>query len=282
MYRLQRAFFRQLLGSLFLWLLLGPALLADTVRVMSWNLKYFPNGSPKEAPAEVQLANIETAAETIEALAPDVLLLQEVRDWEACEQLARALDPLDYKVVVCSSFGNRQECAILARYYADAAWSERWKQDQGRRITRGYAFASLRIKGRSVEFYSLHLKSNRGGTPGSNIAQREAAIQQLIEHASEMEKIFEGPFVVGGDFNTSRDQPHLEGERTLELLEKAGFSDPSAQLPLGDRVTLPGKGKYRDTTFDYLLFRGFKQPGKFQVPKAKVSDHRPVLIELDL
>lgn len=260
--------------------LLAAAVWADTVRVMSWNLEFFPNGSPKEATAEVQMANVRAAADTIEALKPDVLLLQEVRDREACEILAKELAPLDYKVIVCSNFGNRQECAILARYYAEAAWSERWKRKSGRKITRGYTFASLRIKGRTVEFYSLHLKSNRGGTPESNMAQREAAIEQLLEHASEMEKIFQGPFVVGGDFNTNRDQPLFAGERTLGLLEQAGFVDPSAALPASERNTHPGRGK--STTFDYLLSRGFKRPGKLQVPQAEVSDHRPVLIELEL
>lgn len=249
---------------------------------MSWNLEFFPNGGPKEAPLEVQMANVKAAADTVEALKPDVLLLQEMRDREACELLAKELASLDYKVIVCSNFGNHQECAILARYYADAAWSERWKRNGARKITRGYTFASLRIKGRTVEFYSLHLKSNRGGTPESNIAQREAAIQQLLEHASEMEKTFEGPFVVGGDFNTNRDQPLFAGERTLTLLEQAGFIDPSASLPIQERNTHPGRGKNGATTFDYLLSRGFKSPGKLRVAEAKVSDHKPVLIELEL
>src|SRR5215204_2810432 len=55
---------------------------ANAIRVVNWNLEWFPGGKPDALP-EQQLAQMEAAKKAIGELQPDILLLQEVRDWAA-------------------------------------------------------------------------------------------------------------------------------------------------------------------------------------------------------
>jgi hypothetical protein len=50
------------------------------VRITTWNLEWFPNGSAREATPEKQAQRIRAAADVLKKLNPDILLLQEVRD----------------------------------------------------------------------------------------------------------------------------------------------------------------------------------------------------------
>ena len=54
------------------------------IRITTWNLEWFPNGSAREATPEKQAQRIQAAADVLKKLNPDILLLQEVRDHDAC------------------------------------------------------------------------------------------------------------------------------------------------------------------------------------------------------
>ena len=54
------------------------------VRITTWNLEWFPNGSPHETTPKMQTLRIEAAADVLKKLDPDILLLQEMRDCDAC------------------------------------------------------------------------------------------------------------------------------------------------------------------------------------------------------
>src|SRR6478609_3907229 len=86
------------------------------VRITTWNLEWFPNGSVREATPEKQVQRIQAAADVLKKLNPDILLLQEVRDYDACARLGDAIQPSAYTVSICSAFkGGKQEEAILAK-----------------------------------------------------------------------------------------------------------------------------------------------------------------------
>lgn len=267
---------------------------AEEIRVTTWNLEWFPSGSPKVASPEVESARIKAAAKIITILNPDVLLLQEVRNWDACQKLADALAPTRYHVNVCSTFRDgfgvgQQQVAILSKIPANSAWAEKWKTVSGIDPPRGMAFAIIPFQKREVAFYSLHLKSNlvRSGSEREaqvNIVKRELAAEQTIAHSKEMAKSFPGLscVVVAGDFNTNRQQDLFISERTLPLFESAGFADPGAKLPFANAVTHPGKGRYPDAIFDYVFSRGFKNAGVMEILKTTASDHYPVTVTLDL
>jgi endonuclease/exonuclease/phosphatase family metal-dependent hydrolase len=265
--------------------------LAAPIRVTTWNLEWFPNGTPKELPAEQQQQRINTAAQVLRPLNPDIILLEEVKDYDACARLAEAIAPHSYQVAVCSAFREpfkpglgKQQVAILAKVPAQAAWSETWKSMEGVDPPRGFAFAWFKIGGVDIGVYALHLKSNlimksdKAAEAQKNIRKREVAIDQLLNHIRDMI----GPslpavksFVVGGDFNTNVDQADFQEEKTLTKLTAAGFRNSVEGAPLAQRITHPGSGPYPDATFDYLFGLNLA-PAKPLITASKASDHYPV------
>jgi endonuclease/exonuclease/phosphatase family metal-dependent hydrolase len=275
----------------------APVLPAASVRVTTWNLKWFPNGSPKElAPAE-QTKRIADAADVLRPLNSDIILLQEVKDYDACARLAEAIRPQTYQVAICSAFKDsftrglgKQQVAILAKEHAQAAWSEPWRSMDGVDPPRGFAFAWFKIGGSDVGVYSLHLKSNlimrgdRIAEAQKNIRKREVAVDQILNHIRDMiapAMPMVKSFVVGGDFNTNPDQPDFAEEKTLSKLTDAGFSNPMDGMPLVQRITHPGSGRYPDATFDYL-FGSNLVPAKSQITATEASDHYPVTCNFTL
>jgi hypothetical protein len=99
----KRAFFA-LLASFVVALALGESAEPAKVRVTTWNLEWFPNGSAHDATPEVQAQRIATAADVLRPINPDIILLQEVRDYDACTRLGEAIAPGIYHVAVCSAF----------------------------------------------------------------------------------------------------------------------------------------------------------------------------------
>jgi hypothetical protein len=74
------------------------------IRITTWNLEWFPNGSAHDATPEVQAQGIQAAADVIRPIDPDIILLQEIRDYEACARLGEAIAPGMYHVAICSAF----------------------------------------------------------------------------------------------------------------------------------------------------------------------------------
>ena|GEM_PF-596831 len=269
----------------------APVLAAAPIRVTTWNLEWFPNGSKKELPTAEQDKRIAAAADVLRPLNSDIILLQEVRDYDVCARLAEAIRPHTYHVAICSAFKEpftpgigKQQVAILAKEPAQAAWSERWKSMEGVDPPRGFAFAWFKIGGTDVGVYALHLKSNlimksdKTVETQKNIRKREVAIDQVLNHmrdviAPSMPMV--KSFVVGGDFNTNLDQQEFAAEKTLPTLTAAGFRNSMEGAPRFQRVTHPGNGPYPDATFDYL-FGSNLVPAKPLITASKVSDHYPV------
>lgn len=260
-------------------------------RITTWNLEWFPNGSAREATQEKQAQRIKAAADVLKELNPDILLLQEVRDYDACNRLAEAIQLGAYTVAICSKFkGGKQEEAILAKIPAQAAWSESWKSMEGIDPPRGFAFAWFKIGNANIGVYSVHLKSNlvTHGDPvaetAKNIRKREVAMDQLMTHVRD----FIGAkipainrLIIGGDFNTNQDQAMFTLEKTLNFLKDGGFQNSFEALPLAQRVTHPANHGYPDATFDYLFGKNFKI-GQAFATQTEVSDHWPVTCDFGI
>jgi len=260
------------------------------VRITTWNLEWFPNGSAREATPEKQAQRIQAAADVLKELNPDILLLQEVRDYDACNRLAEAIQPGAYTVAICSAFkGGKQEEAILAKIPAQAAWSESWKSMEGIDPPRGFAFAWFKIGNANIGVYSVHLKSNlvTHGDPiaetAKNIRKREVAIDQLMTHVRD----FIGAkipainrFIIGGDFNTNHDQAMFAAEKTLDTLG-IGFRSVFEKLPFEQRITHPGTHGFPDATFDYFFSKNVEM-GKPIITQTNASDHLPVTCDVTI
>jgi endonuclease/exonuclease/phosphatase family metal-dependent hydrolase len=269
----------------------APFASAASVRVTTWNLEWFPNGKPKELPLAEQTIRIKAAADVLRPLNPDIILLEEVKDYDACARLAEAIAPRTYQVAICSAFREpftpgfgKQQVAILAKVPAQAAWMETWKSMEGVDPPRGFAFAWFKINGADIGVYAVHLKSNlimkgdKAAEAQKNIRKREVAIDQLLNHihaviAPSIPAV--KSFVVGGDFNTNLDQADFAAEQTLVKFSAAGFRNVFEGAPVLQRITHPGSGPYPDATFDYL-FTSNLVAGHPQITPSKASDHYPV------
>jgi hypothetical protein len=138
-----------------------------SIRITTWNLDWFPNGSPHDVTSEMQTQRIKAAADVLRPISPAIILLQEVRDYEACAHLGEAIAPGIYHVAICSAFKEpfqrglgKQQVAILSKYQAQAAWAEPWKSMNGVDPPRGFAFAWFKMGSDDIGVYSVHLKSN--------------------------------------------------------------------------------------------------------------------------
>lgn len=280
---------RRLLALLMLLMVALPAaeLPLSTLRVATWNLQWFPGGR-MGAPKQDQDRQIEQIRGEIRKINPDILVLQEVGSAGALEETLKPLGP-DWKVAIVSQFkdGNfvsGQQVAIAARIPAEAVWAESWQRGWAG-APRGYAYASFVIRGKRVAVYGVHLKSNLGNPP-ENTSKREDAVEQLLGHIRTGRERVPKPdaVIIAGDFNTDDpDTPagQSPGERSFDLLRKAGFHWTFEGIPHASRITCPGHGRYPDACFDQIFTRGLGKPTA-SVVRATGSDHFPVVMDVVL
>ena len=268
---------------------------AANIRLTTWNLDWFPNGKPQEAPPAEQQRRIQAAADVLRNLDPDIILLQEIRDYDTCTRLSEAIKPHTYQVAICSAFKEpfqpgfgKQQVAILAKEPAQAAWAERWKSMEGVDPPRGFAFAWFKIKGADFGVYSVHLKSNlimhgdKAVETTKNVRKREVAAHQILNHLSSvvakaMPNIQSE--VVAGDFNTN--PVEFPADATLTTLEQAGFSNCMEGASATQRITHPGGHGFPDTTFDYVLAQNATVSPP-NITHSKASDHYPVTCDVNI
>ena len=253
------------------------------LRVASWNLEWFPGRVPDATPAQ-QEDHMAAAKAALKKIQPDVLMTQEVRDWPVMTEALSVLPGLQIHVV--SQFGDRpQNQAIASRLTADSAWSAPWKYGPSN-PPRGYSFAALKTPdGRFLLCYSLHLKSNLGEMR-ANIAMRHESSRQLLQHVAEMLKVYStrGPcgVIVAGDMNTSIDDPKFAADASIRALRAAGFYWTHEGVPFEKRTTIPADENFPDNCFDHILTLGLGKPVAVAEAFPGISDHYPVIVDLDL
>jgi endonuclease/exonuclease/phosphatase family metal-dependent hydrolase len=295
-------------GIVFAALLLLPFLsrAAGEIRVMTWNLEWFPGGNP-EATTEEKRVQMLRAQEALKSIRPDIFLCQEVASWQAVAELTSVVPGL--KSAVVSDFGPAgegrpaQNVGIATRFPVDSGWAQRWKEIAPggwttNPVPRGFAFAAVELPNDVLLLiYTVHLKSNhRGKSSGdellSDMAAREESSRLLRGHIAKMRAIYEKSYpkiavLVGGDFNTSIIDPRFEREQTLRTFRQEGFAWGLEGQP-ADRQYVPVAPTYRGdpkALFDHffalglgairartLYFRGVRD----------ISDHMPVEVSLFL
>ena len=266
----------------------------ETIKVVTWNLHNFPSGMINLKRPVIEKGNIAKAAEVIKSINPDVLLLQEIRDEETCQQLANALKPETYFVLACSGFKDNgivtfQQIAILSKKKALTSGWEKWKTYGLVDPPRGFSCAIIQFGEATLAFYSVHLKSNvtRGTNRERqiqlNILKRELATDQLVHHASKLMET--SPFdvtsiIIGGDFNTNEDDLMFASENTIGQLTLKGYINCFLGISQDKRITHPGNNGYPDATFDYIFYLNANLIGCPRIINSSISDHLPVAIEL--
>ena len=256
-------------------------------RAAFWNVRWFPGGRPNAYRAE-EAKQTRAVHTDIQRLHADVIGFEEVRDWNAA---ALAVEPLPgFKVDVCATFPPRegqdvgQQVAIASRLEPISAWAEEWKAGSAITPPRGFAFAAYQLApGRLLLVYALHLKSNHGELV-ENIAIREESMRQLLAHMKDMNAAYGHmgaiTWLVGGDFNTSPDDPRFAKEKTMETLVPAKFEWAWKGIPVNQRFTLPASNNFPPACFDHILYRGATlQKAEVIQTADDSSDHRAIRAE---
>ncbi len=268
----------------------APALSPDSLTVAFWNIQWFP-GSRPDATAGEEDRQVTAVHSAIKQISPDVLGMEEVRDFA---KAGLAVQPLSgFKVDVCANFPPRegqnqaQETAIASRLRPISAWAEQWKPAGAATPPRGFAFAAYQLQpGRVLLFYCVHLKSNYGAIT-ENVPMREESIRQLLSHVQAMEeaygKLGSITCIIGGDFNTSLDDPRFAAEKTLRDLVNHGFFWVWQNVPLSSRMTMPPSKNFSATCFDHIFYRGatLRRANAVDTPR-QASDHRAIVAVFSL
>jgi len=258
--------------------------------VAFWNIQWFPGGKPDASESAEKRQTVSVHSD-MKRLNPDIIGMEEVRNWQMA---ALAVQPLTgMKVDVCANFPPRegqneaQEVAIASRLQPLSAWVEEWKPAGPATPPRGFAFAAYEPKPHKLLLvYCVHFKSNRGEI-SENVPIREEAARQLLSHIEAMKRAYsnmgEINWIIGGDFNTSLDDPRFGKENTLRNLLKDNFSWVWQNVPAASRMTLHGDMNYPPASFDHIFYRGLALRNAEVVNTTRQSsDHKPIVAKFGL
>lgn len=273
---------------------------AEPLRVVSWNIEWFPGLRPN-ADNRDKAKHIAAIRPELAKIKPDIFLAQEITDKRAFNKILAAVPGLELHVISDFKSEDRrppyQQLAIASKLEAHSAWFEAFEEKEHLpSLRRGFAFAALKHPdGGLVMVYSVHLKSNHGSdTPEGekNIADtRRESVRQILAHKEELEKNrFAGEkivgWIVGGDFNTDHDGGFPLCTAVADMVA-SGFHNTWSETPKEKRLTWrsdpdPAARRFEPITFDYIFTLGFKpvQARIIDVPRA-LSDHSPLGILLE-
>ncbi len=270
----------RLLLALSCWFALSLPAFASPLTVVTWNTKWLPGGRP-DAGEKAKANQMKKAQAIVKALDPDILLLQEVADWKAAQELCSVVPGLTVQTV--SNFTTRpQNLVVASKTPADSSWWSPWKPTLGPDLPpRGYAFAALKMPGGGFLLtYSVHLKSNLGGI-APNVKTREEGARQLVAHIQAMTALYaprgKVSILVGGDFNSDPADPRYAADHTLATLWDSGLDWAWKGAPHREAVTIPASRDYPSGTFDHIFSRGLKLARVKSPDGSASSDHNPVV-----
>ncbi len=272
-----------------------------TLNVTFWNLQWFPGHRPG-AGLGAQTRHFQAVLLALQKLHPDLLGLEEVGDETAARKLAADL-PDGFHVDACTAFTRepdhvpaRQQVVLCSRLpLLTAGWQPFRPDASGLLPRRGFAYAAYRLPANEVLLaYGLHLKSNVHDEPGgdaTNVAMREESLRQVLAHQRGLRTscLRWGSVrlaLIGGDMNTSLDDPHFQSETTLRCLLSPdnGYRWTWQGLPLPLRQTLPGGGPFPPACFDHIFYQGDQTrllTASVTPTGPNASDHRPVSAQFE-
>lgn len=284
---------QRVLGCLALCLAVAitTACFGQTLRLTTWNLEA-PN-----AGATTNRDWLLQQAATLKELNPDLIALQHVRDWQTCAQLAEALGPGEYNVVLCSAFHDASigaseagQVAFLSREKAYFSWAELWQPPGGNplrpgtgasrrpsgggKLPGGFAFVAMQAGKVRVGVLSVEFDSGLSA---------EAAVSQLLAQVDSIrhwEANRVQSFVIAATFDAPVGSGADAREETLRRLLDAGFVDTDLGKASNPRTTLTPNRDQPGMAADYILSESTAFPLDFR--SAPAAAHYPVTCSLEL
>jgi hypothetical protein len=261
------------------WWLTSAALVAEPIRIVSWNLTSLENTADKNAPLE---ARLNSAALALRKLQPDVVLLQEVPDWKTAIDLASRIDTR-FGVRICSAYAgatatqrSSRQMAVLSRFNSSITFHEGWRGTPTHSGV-GYAFAMLDIQGTRVGFASLVLPE--ATTTGESATRLVAAGQFFVKLAEIRGWTANGPdaFFFGGTLASGEEVT----DAVLQRAREEGFVSAYLNLPREARATLRAREDRPALTTDYIFGEGGGYVAPVQLTPNIVSEHAILAVDWD-
>ncbi len=252
---------------------------AEPVRVVAWNLQWFPGRTPEASPVAEQ-EHLRDVRGMLQRLKPDILIVSEVKSRSALAEALTGVTGLAVRAM--SDFAGRpQQVAICSRFPARrTGWGE-WDQSVVG-PPRGFAYAELALASNVVmQVQALHWKSNRGVAAINQALRTASAVQcnVLADTLAAPAGVRSG-VLLAGDLNTSLDDEKLSADPSLRYLIGRGWHWPFAHLTPNQRKTWQGWSNTPSVQFDHFLTRGLGTP-KARVGNAgHISDHQPILMTI--
>lgn len=216
-----------------------------------------------------------TVAEEIEATGADVVFLQEVDRFRGRSRGTDQPSILADRLGMHVAFGSNVRHPPTGRgrpagQYGTAVLS-RWPITDQRNIAlpnergleqRGLLFAALDLDGTRIHVYGTHLQHTRGSI---RLRQMRAVTQVVAADPV--------PHLLAGDFNAEPGSPALNTVGRYLL-------DPWPVVGEGAGLTVPPRAPRR--RIDFVLHDHWFTPVAARTVRSAVSDHRAVLVDLDL
>jgi endonuclease/exonuclease/phosphatase family metal-dependent hydrolase len=235
-----------------------PAQAGATVRLMSWNVMYGRHDTDG-------VIDPEAVAAAIEAVDPDVVLLQEVsRGWpigggmDMLEWLSWRLEmPYEWAPAADGQFGN----AVLTRLPRSDVRAERFPFVQGP-MERSYQTVTLHLDGdRQLRVFNTHFQHRKGNT------------ETRLAHSEVLHVAWGGAprTIIAGDFNFWPSWPEAQ------LWEDAGFVSAQDVTGHGAEFTAPSRDP--DNRIDWIFGTPDLTFSDFAILSDVVnSDHLPLVV----
>jgi hypothetical protein len=207
--------------------------MAEPVRVTTWSFS-------TQAGSEAIAGQVGTAAAALSRLDPEIILLQGVKDWGMCRQLAEALNPDAYNVIGCSAFTGPAgpapyvpQVAIISKYKAYFFWTEAWSAPAQSAMPGGFAFAAVQAGNRRLGLFSVQLDPRLLADPKSSSVSNSV---QRWTHT----------FAILRNWDTNRVEAAIvAGAQPLSTPQKGQTLNPSANFlafPITRPIFQPGLG----------------------------------------
>ncbi len=249
------------------WIALAGLLSAATLSVAAAPLRVTTWSLPSPETTGATNVVVQSAA-VLKKLDPDVILLQDVPNWQTCNDLAAALKPANYKVAICSSFRDartgklsHEQTAILSKATAYISWAEAWQGDGQTAMGGGFAFAAIRAVGKSVGFFCVEPDHGGHGDVSAQLLKQIDLLRNWTTNKVQAHLVG-GSFAGGGTTNLP-----------AQLLA-AGFADA-----LG---ALPDRGGQPENATDFVFVREAGRALNAPASPEPALAHSPLTVELDM
>ncbi|MCS7073073.1 MAG: endonuclease/exonuclease/phosphatase family protein [Bacteroidia bacterium] len=251
------------------------------IKVLTYNVDAF----------EYRLSKFDSIANFIAAQHPDIVCLQEVFDVKNAKS-ERAMNVLAKKLGFDNAFfvellpNTRFGMAILSRYPFEKTKS---LTRCGKDTQNGIIYADIKVYGKEVRIYNLHLESYRLSEEQKGILMDKESEQRTVRGVwktlkkllkswrkqeyqiaklEEDRKKWKGAVILCGDLNNP---PYNYVYRTV----KEGLIDCFREKGRGLGLTY-GKG-FANFRIDYVMASSHFRTVDFQTLSSSLSDHQPVL-----